>query len=598
MSEKKAVVGNAMKVRQFTVCQFEVNPRTGAFIQSLAEIVENLKRYKSFTYWAYAIHDTDDYTQDAIDDMNATLLLEAKQQGIKDEVSIAEYLKNNAWAAVGDRKNKHIHIVVKCDYAIEICKIAKWLGIPEHLIKNIKGKGAFLDCVEYLTHEDEKQQKLGKYRYPDSCIFTSDSFSDWRQQLDARIEVEARYGAGKTAVERFILDVFKYGKTLNECKREMDGNDYINNLTKLQHARGEYLSNAEMPNTRITFYVYGDGGIGKNIMCELLARALCPDIQDITDIMFGVGSDNVGFDGYDGQPVIIWQEMRAADLMSNQGRRTVLVALEPHPRKSDGAINVKYGKTQLIHKYNIINGVDPYDKFLSALAGEYIDKRGVEHHAEQKNLEQFYRRIPIIIPISEDMFRILVNSGVFNGTREFTQYCEYSFMVGSFAKLQQRCGNNKPLMIDISKPLVFPIVDAASRVEEKLDVESSENEIRAFMAENGYGVGVDMNGHSDPRTEQEYQEFLKLWAEVYPEKSIEQAMTLREWILNGRHTHYDRVARRWYRPAYDWEAERDRHEQEQLERDIAEWEANGQQTFDDLGIEDYFNEWQTKNANT
>lgn len=34
-------------------------------------------------------------------------------------------------------------------------------------VKVPKGRGAFLDNVQYITHEDAKQQKLGKHLYSD-----------------------------------------------------------------------------------------------------------------------------------------------------------------------------------------------------------------------------------------------------------------------------------------------------------------------------------------------------------------------------------------------------------------------------------------------
>ena len=540
---------NGTRIRQFTLCQFENNPRTGDFIQPLTEIADRLTKYKTFAEWAWVIHDRDIYTQDAIDDMNATLESEAKKQGLKDEASIAQYVANNRWAALGQKKQTHIHIVCKLSTPVEIYKIAQWLGVPEHLVHIIKGKGAFLDCTEYLTHEDEKQQQLGKVRYNDNEVHTSVSFSDWRQQLDNRKVTEAKYGKGKTTTEKFILDVLKYGKTLNQCKAEMDGNEYVNNLGKLQKARAEYLMSAPLPNTRITFYVCGDGGIGKGIACELLARALCPDIEDIQDVMFGIGNDNASFDGYDGQPVIIWQEMRAADLMSAQGRRTTLIALEPHPRKGDGCVNVKYGKTNLINSYNIINGVDPYDEFIKALAGEYTDKRGIAHHAERRNMEQFERRVPIIIPISEQQFDILINAGVFAGTREYNQYVSYASMVGNFARLQALCGTNQPLLIDMSKPMIDPIVEVSKHLKERLDTPAlTEAEVRAKVKSMGYGVRINPDGTTDPQTQAEYEQFRQVWQQVYPDKDPAKMMTLREWAVNGRCTAYDYTAKRWYRP--------------------------------------------------
>lgn len=543
-------VRNATKCRQFTVCQFNYNPRTGAFLADLTAITDNLERYKTFKEWAWVIHDKDIYTQDAIDEMNATLRNEAKKvHGLTDEAAIAQYVGNNVWAKLGDKKGVHLHIVVKTNTPLEIWKIAEWLGVPEHLVHIVKGKGALLDCTEYLTHEDKKQQQLGKIRYDDSEIHVSESFKDWRERLDARQIQEAKYGKGKTPVQKYIIDVAKYGKTLLQCKREMDTNDYIDNLSKLQKARHEYLKTAPLPNTRITFYVCGKGGEGKGVCCRLLARALCPDMDDMNSIMFPFGGAGVSFDSYDGQPVIIYSDMRAVDFMAVGRKETLTAALEPHPHEDVGEVNIKYGSVKLVHKFNIINGIEPYEDFIKALAGEYTDKAGRQHHAEKSNLEQFYRRVPVIIPINGDYFDILVNTGVFKGTWEYDTYMSIASMVGSFAKLQQRCGNNEPLLIDMSKPLVDPIVEVSEHLQKKLDTpDMTEEQIRAEFAALGYGTRINGDGTTDEQTQAEYNEFVQRWQQLNPDKPLSVVMPLKEWVLNGRRTHWDNRQKQWYRP--------------------------------------------------
>ncbi len=179
-------MGNTSKIRQFTFSQYEKNPRTGEFLINFDDVIKNLRKYKSFTEWACCIHDKDVYTEDAIDKMRYTLELEAKKAGITDEFLLNDYINKNSWAKLGDVKPPHIHVAVKCTYSIKIEDISRFLGIPEHLIEKAKGKNAFLDCVEYLTHEHEHQQALGKHRYDDSEVITSVNFSDWRERLDSR----------------------------------------------------------------------------------------------------------------------------------------------------------------------------------------------------------------------------------------------------------------------------------------------------------------------------------------------------------------------------------------------------------------------------
>lgn len=476
--------------RQFTVVQFEVNPRTGEKLQDLGEIAKRLRLYRSLTRWGWCIHDKDVYTQDAYDDMISVLMAEAKKAGISDESLLNDYVDKNRWFALGDVKQKHIHIVVQCKAAITTEQLARWLDVPEYLVKAIPGKGAFLDCIEYLTHERESQQELGKHRYDDSEVHTSDGF-DFRAELDSRKSNEEKYGVGKTLEQKVIIDVAKYGKTLRECYAELDSDMYVKMLNHLQKARAEYLDKrAQLPNTRLNFYVDGRGGIGKDTLCELLARALCPDIKDLKDIAFNVGEAGSAFDRYDGQPVIIWGEMRgnAFNAVFKGGRRTILEAFDMHPKETAGRVDIKFGSTRLINSFNIINGIQPFNEFLNELAGSYTDKDGNKVRAEhsQDEMKQFYRRMPVIIPLREEDFDVLINRGVFEGTREYEQYFSYASMVGSFGRMRDLCGANTQLLIDVSKPAVEPIVDVSRVLTEKANsMTMTEEEIRKQLANVG-----------------------------------------------------------------------------------------------------------------
>jgi len=81
-------------------------------------------------------------------------------------------------------KEKHWHIVLEMvSNSVAIDCIAKWFGLAEHIIKIAKGRGAFLDCVEYLTHEHKTQQELGKYIYNDKEVIVNFIF---REELEKR----------------------------------------------------------------------------------------------------------------------------------------------------------------------------------------------------------------------------------------------------------------------------------------------------------------------------------------------------------------------------------------------------------------------------
>ena len=61
-----------------------------------------------------------------------------------------------------------------------------------------------------------------------------------------------------------------------------------------------------------------------------MARAMFPDKPD-DEIFYVVGDGRVAFDNYDGQPVIIWDDFRANELLNSFDRGSVwkLFAINP-----------------------------------------------------------------------------------------------------------------------------------------------------------------------------------------------------------------------------------------------------------------------------
>ena len=153
-----------------------------------------------------------------------------------------------------------------------------------------KGRGAFLDCVQYLTHSSDKCQDEGKTLYPDDEVFSN---FDWQKELLEREENKLKYGGDLSKKDRMLFDVLYLGKTLKECQQE-DKLLYMANLEKLKKFRVEYITNnMEVPKTRINIYITGKGGEGKDTASRAIARALYPDIENDEDIFFEVDRKSV-----------------------------------------------------------------------------------------------------------------------------------------------------------------------------------------------------------------------------------------------------------------------------------------------------------------
>jgi len=409
--------------------QYENHPETGEHLIDEEVIIKALE-HKSIKKWAYICHDEDVYSE-------------------KDEEDDAKHIQ-------GQKKPPHWHIVMQCSTAVEPTVIAKWLNIKENFVDVPKGVGAFLDCVQYLTHEGDKQQGLGKRLYEDERVKANFKF---REELDKRTENRLKYGRDLDPKDQMRHNVMFNGWTLSQCVKA-DRITYMSDFEKLRKCRLDYIQNrAEAPALRINYYIEGLGGMGKNVASRALARVLCPGLEE-EECFFEVGGNNVSFDGYDGQPVIIWNDTRAMDLIMKFGRSEAFDIFDSHPTTANH--HIKYGSIRLINSINIINGIQPYEEFLNSLAGEYTNKDGMEFKSEDKG--QTYRRFPIILCLREDDFDVLLNKGVANGTREYNQYIATKHMQGSFQKLIKHLEGDAKTQIE--EKMLKPVIEATVKVRE------------------------------------------------------------------------------------------------------------------------------------
>lgn len=429
-----------IRARVFNIMQYEVHPTTGEKLIDEKKIKEGLD-HKTIGRWAYICHDKDKYTKE-------------------DEEKNKEHKE-------GTLKPKHWHIVIETPKsAREVEMIAKWFGVPENFVEIPKGKGAFLDCVEYLTHEREEEQKKGKTLYDDKCVKANFKF---RKEIAEREERRIRYGRDLNDTQKMFFDVLYQGKTLRECEDD-DKFIYMENLDKLKKLRIDYMQKrAEMPKFRINYYIDGKGGIGKNLASKALAKSLYPDMCE-DDLYFEVGGQNVSLEGYDGQPVIIWNDRRAVEFIATFGRGETFDIFDSHP--TNARHNIKYGSVRLVNAVNIVNGVESYAEFLDGLAGEYMTRDGFQQKAEDKG--QSKRRFPIILCLREDEFDVLLNKGIALGTREYDAYVGYEHIRGSFYKVGERLDGMARDKVLIN--MMQPALSATHTVKEKEKNKISEVE--------------------------------------------------------------------------------------------------------------------------
>ena len=439
------------RFRTFEIMQYEVNPKTKKSLDfNEVNIIKGLN-HKSIKRYAYILHDKD-------------------------------FCKDEEGEKIP--KEKHWHCVIDCSPAQTITTIAKWFGVPNQQVEVKKGYGAFLDCVEYLTHEHIKQQAKGKFLYPDEEVKADFNF---REELEKRKENHYKNGDLNDS-EKMLYDVLYNGKTITQCIEE-NRYLYLKNMDNVKKCRLNYISRQEAPSTRLNFYICGQGRIGKGQMAKAIARSLYPQYDNDDDIFFSIGADGASFEGYDGQPIIIWNDFRHYDLLKMlKGRGNVFRVFDTHPENERQ--NVKYGSMNLTNQVNIINSVEPYLDFLDGLVGEYKGTDGEMHKAEDSEKTQSYGRFPFIIPIYENDFSLLLNKGFVYNTDDFLEYEEYKRIRGNMRKIAEACGTNQTLRKQIQIQTVKPITDKYNEIKEKHEQQKmSDEEILNLFAD--YGTVIE-----------------------------------------------------------------------------------------------------------
>ncbi|SMX72352.1 RNA helicase [Brevibacterium aurantiacum] len=472
-----------MQSRVFSVMQYRAHPETGEFMLTQEQLDEGLAALGDRLHrWAYVWHPYDRLVE--VDEGTG----ETVCCGIK-----GLHAHMVLWVADADGPRPTIRTVSDA-FSIPSARVKPPKETAEQEGTEHKGRGAaekaFFDLAEYLPHEsrgknatpgiyqsdrhylvDKLQEGMpGKYQYGRGRIVAN---FDFGRELDAHMAMRrnAAEGGGGAKLSKLFQAVGMGSLTLKQV-RDQEPAIYFakGNLAHFQKLRGDYLAYQDAPESVMNFYVFGEGGTGKDLLAKALARALAPDADKP---YFKVGGENVSWEGYDGEPVVIWEDMRVGDMIRTAKSRGMLFRILGPWREPDEKpiVNIKGSKTQLLNRVNIVTGPEGYEEFLRGLAGEYESMQGgvrVKHQAE--NLGQGFRRFPVIIPVAEREFSIFVNSGVLNGTREYQSYERYEHMCQDLELLARRCkaikdaAERERVRGEIEARTVAPIVEQHDRI--------------------------------------------------------------------------------------------------------------------------------------
>ena len=489
-----------LKSRIFNCLQYEKNPKTGEDLHFSEANILSCVKHKSITRYAYIKHDRDAITEWDIEN----------GKGAYSEQDL------------GKDKGDHWHIVIECARGLmPVSTIARWLGIPENMVEIPKGRGAFIDCVEYLRHSDIRQELKGKYEYDKSEVKAN---FDWETEVTELVLRKTKYEKPLSQADFLKNEVLYNGMRL---KTVIDTYPtiYQKEMTVFDRLRMKYIvERAPLPCSRVNFYIEGKSGYGKDTMARSIARGLFPDlVGDDDDIFFEIGGNKVTFDGYDGQPVIIWSEFRADTFVKALGGyEEVLGAIDIIPKNNRH--HKKFGAVKLINSVNIVTSTEPYLNFLKGLIPE-----------NDPDPTQANRRFPIIIPIRMSDFDILINSGYLNA-EAYSDYTAFQNVTGSFGKMARKLGSRPELMLEAEKELSKPIIEAHKMVDESIHKDEFEGmtgeEILDSFRSEGFGQVRTYRDKTEDELKADYREYLYNCYEAHKKLNYAYCNSFDEWVAS------------------------------------------------------------------
>lgn len=384
-----------LRARCIEIVQYECNPVTGEDLHFNEEVIKEglSKRANGLKRYAYVRHDRDVYVD-------------------------GEHLPEGK--AVGEVRPAHWHVLLEFSNPAVVESVADTFGVPMQYVEVKKGHGAFLDCVYYMTHESDKEQAKGKVVYDREEVTLRGV--TWFE-VDTHLEHRFARSLQNGSEDFYVLKVAKGEMTLTQVFEE-NPVIYSSHKQKLQRAREQYLNVQPVPKLRQNYYITGGSGYGKTLTAKALAMSMFPG-RNPSEVYFEVGEKQVAFDGYDGQPVIIWDDWRAADFKKRFAHGDYWKIFDVNPSKS--RYNVKYGKVVLNHVINIVTSVEPFQRFVLSLAMRVLGRVDECTEEEQEKLrksekvvecdgyffmdsgepqKQGYRRFPLFLEVSEDSLKM------------------------------------------------------------------------------------------------------------------------------------------------------------------------------------------------
>lgn len=373
----------------------------------------------------------------------------------------------------GTPKKPHVHIFMNFgnSKSCRIKDIANWFNTQPNFVEKIKT--TWEQAVAYTVHAFDQS----KYQYDISEVHT---YGVDVQECINKVKVKKEKKSDKELVEE-SLRLIAQGATLREIKKKLDTYNptlYLKKHKLFEDARDVYVRmNIPTPTWKVNIYIDAkdsngqSGGIGKSQLTIALAKKIASewfgmslDLDKEDDdyhknFIAKTSEDGKLFGDYEGQPILIWDEMKASSLIHKLGREPMKKLTDDHPDTM--TFDKKYSSVSMKAWINIFNGCDDFKTFVDGLAGEYFDKNKNFIAADDKS--QQWRRFQINVHLTEDEAQFFVNKGYFEGTREYETFIQVGQMKLKVANILQQFGTiDTPSIRDFSDRALL-ITEAAKQ---------------------------------------------------------------------------------------------------------------------------------------
>lgn len=180
-----------------------IHPETGAVLLNLDELEHGLDQHKSIKEYAWVLQDKDRHPD-------------------------------------GTPVATHVQGALRLQDGRTLPQVSSWIGIAEHLVIPLKGRGAFPTYLRYLTHEAPNEQAKGKHRYDDSEVRAN---FDWRAVVDAHFS-RSREQPTNT-LSQIKLDLLN-GRTSLAQVREQHQLIYADHHSRLGKLEADWRETAQL----------------------------------------------------------------------------------------------------------------------------------------------------------------------------------------------------------------------------------------------------------------------------------------------------------------------------------------------------------------